>query len=370
MNTFRWFITVIVVLLSITVEGKTISQGIFEKSDLTRAGKLVAENYYAEEPDRPMMARAMAGPVPATTNLAGLGSEENAIAYSVANSRDIAITVQQRTPNGVVRKSLGTSMGGLNTKSQIDDFFRQKAKVVTGQVMTNSVDKGGIFEMFAFTTKRNTKLGIVIYLQISVEFRLDQLSDGSYQAPDFSSLELGLPSTIMFEIQGLEWVRMELYSNPIAPGERPYDETDSRIDPSHNSMEFAVDLDFIQIRTDLVISGTNGPTQIKITTGTQEGDNFAFRVFGPMGNQIAETPFAIKDFTVQDGKVSFQVTGGDPGRMFVIQCAPTPSGPWSDVTEPNAVRRYGASTSYVGDIHHPTCLYQIKAVNMYPITRL
>lgn len=308
----------------------------------------------------------------ATFQFTGFGSMEKAInLYAVPNSTIMAASVHQDTPNGYVDvKSPLVINFKPTTKEAIDSLFRQKIESVAEGALTNSlVNKDGIFKIFGFTEGKDD-LGI-IYLIISSEFTLQKSSDGSYHLPDFSALKMIMPPDMVFEIPNLEWARIEASYNPVV---EPYDpgllalELDSRIDiPNGPPSDISITHKVVQISTDLATSGANGPTLLKISTVTKEGTNHVFRVFGPMGTQIPETPLRLSNFTVSDGQSSFQIIGGDPGRVLVVQCSTNSTGPWTDTGERIVVPIRGYPPLYFRKaINGNFGFYRVRSENAIP----
>ncbi len=271
----------------------------------------------------------------AFSGFVGFGSIENAInLYAVPNSKVIFLGVYQETDDGYTDVKMPWVRSiDFKTKNELDQYFRDILSFMAKGSLTNSlVDRDKSFRIFSYTTRYNEKLGNVVYLYHSSEFHLIKSEEGRYSLPDFSQLTMRLPHTMLFEIPGLVWGRIEGRRNPSL---LPYNDdliykVDSRIEEPD---VISISESYIQIPTDIAISGTTGPTLVKISLVVRQGSNYTFRVYGPLGTRIPETPNKIVNFQALEDQVSFDIVGGDTGRVLKIQCAPSPLGPWKDVGE-------------------------------------
>jgi len=302
-----------------------------------------------------------------STNFAGFvgfGSVSNAInLYALPKSIGFVVEVYQYTPeDDVIHVRRGYNAGiNFTTKVELDIFFRQKACLVAQGALTNTlVDKDGVFRIFGVTFGGSQNLGILDYLYCYHEFHLVKNLDSSYRLPDFSGLEMGLVTTMVWEIPSLEWGRVEVSRSDGVV----FQEEDTR----YSSPEMINVWDgYLEIPTDLAVSGTNGDTRLKITLVTVNGTNTQFRVFGPLGNQVSETPVLLKNFRRTQGRVSFNLSGGDPGRAFKAQKGLTPRGPWVDTQgETVVVRRYGLPSYWEGPETGTNFFYRASSVDHVP----
>ena len=305
-----------------------------------------------------------------STNFAGFvgfGSVSNAIqTYALPRSTGIHVNVYQYTIEGdVIHVRRGYNAGiNFTTKAELDIFFRQQVCLIAQGALTNVlVDKDGVFKIFVVTHRSNPNLGILRFLYHYSEFHLTRNPDGSYSLPDFSNLEMGLALSMVFEVPGLQWGRVEV---SYASSGAVFQEEDSR----YHSPEIINPWGgYLEIPTDLAVEGTNGFVRLKISLVTVVNGKTNFWVYGPMGNQIPETPVLLKDFRrTNEGRVSFTLLGGDPGRAFRAQKGLTPRGPWTDtVGETIVVRRYGASSYWEGPETGPTnSFYRVRSVDYVP----
>ena len=305
-----------------------------------------------------------------STNFAGFvgfGNVSNACElYAVPNSKGMSASVYQETPEGEYVDVKRGFNGNINftTKVELDAFFRQQVCLIAQGALTNVlVDKDGVFKIFVVTHRSNPNLGILRFLYHYSEFHLTRNPDGSYSLPDFSNLEMGLALSMVFEVPGLQWGRVEV---SYASSGAVFQEEDSR----YHSPEIINPWGgYLEIPTDLAVEGTNGFVRLKISLVTVVNGKTNFWVYGPMGNQIPETPVLLKDFRrTNEGRVSFTLLGGDPGRAFRAQKGLTPRGPWTDtVGETIVVRRYGASSYWEGPETGPTnSFYRVRSVDYVP----
>jgi len=303
-----------------------------------------------------------------STNFAGFvgfGNVSNACElYAVPNSKGMSASVYQETPEGEYVDVKRGFNGNINftTKVELDAFFRQQVCLIAQGALTNVlVDKDGVFKIFVVTHRSNPNLGILRFLYHYSEFHLTRNPDGSYSLPDFSNLEMGLALSMVFEVPGLQWGRVEV---SYASTGVVFQEEDSRYYPPEMINPWG---EYLEIPTDLAVSGTNGDTRLKITLVTVNGTNTQFRVFGPLGNQVPETPVLLKDFRRTNGRVSFNLSGGDPGRAFKTQRGSTPLGPWTDsIGETTVVRRYGLPSYWEGPETGTHYFYRACSVDYVP----
>jgi len=303
-----------------------------------------------------------------STNFAGFvgfGSVSNAInLYALPKSIAMVVNVYQYTPEGdSIQVKRGWSGNiGFETKGALDAFFRQQVCLVAQGALTNVlVDKDEIFRIYGKTFGGSQNLGILNYLYCYHEFNLVKNPNGSYSLPDFSSLEMGLATTMLWEVQGLEWGRVEV---SYASSGAVFQEEDSRY---HSPEMISTWENYLEIPTDLAVAGTNGPNRLKISLVTVNGANTNFWVYGPMGTQVPETPVLLKDFRRTNGRVSFSLSGGDPGRAFKVQKGLTPLGPWTDaIGETTVVRRYGLPSYWEGPETGTHYFYRACSVDYVP----
>ena len=311
------------------------------------------------------------GATAAFTEFVGFGSVENAInLYAVPNSKGISVNVFQETPEfHDVNRGLGSDIN-FTTKEALDAFFRQQVELVAQGALTNTlVDKDALFKIFGVTDRGSWNLGILYSLYCIEYFHLVKDPDGSYRLPSFEGLEMVLATTMIFEIPGLEWARIEAL--PSISGSRIKFSTseilfeeDSRFDVP-NAINIKLGYGYIEIDTKLAVAGTNNSTLLKISMVIKEENNRSFRVYGPMGNQIPETKIFLRSFQNIEGQMTFDITGGDPGRVLLAQEAPSPIGPWTDVGEKIVVPRNGYPLTWA----YPTGIsrfYRARSVNDVP----
>ena len=135
----------------------------------------------------------------------------------------------------------------------------------------------------------------------------------TYSMPDTTAIEMPLSGNQTFYVPGLEWVRIEVYSNNLA---NPFYVLDSRdestatewtlLDMAHQSFS---------VETKYLVSGSSGLYQLKVSYLTPNG----FVVVNGDGMQVKETPTVISDFLVHGQAVNMKVSGGDAGRRFIVQ---------------------------------------------------
>ncbi|KKQ32960.1 MAG: hypothetical protein US45_C0014G0003 [Candidatus Nomurabacteria bacterium GW2011_GWA1_37_20] len=291
------------------------------------------------------------GATAAFTEFVGFGSVENAInLYAVPNSTGMSVSVLEQTSEGEnklhVKGQLSANIN-FTTKEALDAFFRQQVELVAQGALTNTlVDKDALFKIFGVTDRGSWNLGILYSLYCIEYFHLVKDPDGSYRLPSFEGLEMVLATTMIFEIPGLEWARIEAL--PSISGSRIKFSTseilfeeDSRFDVP-NAINIKLGYGYIEIDTKLAVAGTNN-----------------------MGNQIPETKIFLRSFQNIEGQMTFDITGGDPGRVLLAQEAPSPIGPWTDVGEKIVVPRNGYPLTWA----YPTGIsrfYRARSVNDVP----
>ncbi len=300
------------------------------------------------------------------SQLPGFGSKLAAINHGVSNSTAMTVGVFQGVVN--VKNPSSTNIS-FKTKEAMDAFFRQKVISVAEGALTNTfVDKDQPFKVYGITSRYDFDLGPIKYFYLVVEFRLIKSGDGSYHLPDFSSLELGLVDSMIVKIPGLVWARIEGRNNPENNPLPFFEEMDSRINPegSYPPFDISTELEFIEVRSEYAIAGTSGSSLLKVSTVTKEGTNYIFRVYGSSGTQIPETPITTTNFKMEGEHTTFDIEGGDPGRVLMVQCASDLSGPWRDTGEMLVVRRYGVPLHVKSSCEGSTLFYRVRTVNIEP----
>ncbi len=307
-------------------------------------------------------------PPPIFTDFKGFGSIENAInLYAVPNSQLMSVGVYQSTPDGFIDVSPPSNTNiRLKTKAEIDEYSHAEVRVVGSGALTNTmVDKEKEFRIFALTSRVTSTLGFVNYLYVSIGFYLTKSDeDGSYSLPDsLSEITMQLMRSMVYEIPNLEWARIEASYYP--EREYPYLEIDSRINPPGSSQppnDIDTSIKYIEISTEVATSGINGPYRLKISTSTKVGTNHVFKTYGSMGNQIEESPILINNFTAGTENVSFEVIGGDIGRVLQVQRATDPIGPWSNTGDVFVIRH--SPQQFNRQVYGDLGFYRITSVNM------
>lgn len=303
----------------------------------------------------------------AFTNFVGFGSVSNAInLYAVPNSKGMSMDVYQDSTQGTVyaRPTFNANINFTN-KEALDAFFQQQVDYLAQGALTNSlINKDQPLKIFAITSRNNFNLGILRYLYFFGEFSLIRSTNGSYSLPSFSNLNMRLVGTMIWEVSSLEWARIEGYYNPSTPSPtNPFPIEDSRYDPPD---KISVSENYIEIPTDFATSGSNGPVHLKISLVTKSGTNYNFRVFGPEGTQVPETPFYSKNFRMSGGQASLDIVGGDPGRVIKMQKASNLSGPWIDVGVNMVVPPYQLNLHFEDISAGSMQFYRIRTCNAIP----
>jgi hypothetical protein len=163
------------------------------------------------------------------------------------------------------------------------------------------------------------------------------MQNGVWTIPDLSGISMILPEQMIFYVPGLEWARIEVYAstNLITPF--------LVVDSASNPVEFDASIDTtnqsMTIDTPYLASGNTGQYRLKVSILTAGS---GFQIANGNGMQTAETPFSIVNFSIRNGIASFNVIGGDTGRVFVIQHSPDLIN-WATASEPYTVSGSGVS---------------------------
>ena len=267
-----------------------------------------------------------------------LGSLEKVQAYCLSNSHILVLDVYQNTSNSWI--SVGSTTDdrlSFTNMDQLNAFFQLRLNTAAKEALTTTntsldpeenapVDRDKPFQIYASVEKYTDEYHPV-YFTCPGSFNLIK-TNGSYMLPDLSGIKLKLHPWVPFEIDRLGWARVETSyaSHPDAP----FEVFDPRYNP--NVQETGIypypDLSRIYIRRDFAVSGTNGPFRMKIYVVSGADDNY--HIFDGNGTQLPETPkvMSIIRNTVDPSKpqassssslVSLNITGGDPGRVVVLQ---------------------------------------------------
>jgi len=138
--------------------------------------------------------------------------------------------------------------------------------------------------------------------------------NGVWDVPDLSGISMVLPSQMVFYVPGLEWARIEVYSNTNLVS--PFLVVDSRY-PTSFSVANSIDTtnQSIIIATPYLASGNSGLYRLNVSILTSNG---GFHVVDGNGMQVAET--SLVPAVITSGNVaSVTVTGGNPGRVFEVE---------------------------------------------------
>jgi len=141
-------------------------------------------------------------------------------------------------------------------------------------------------------------------------------TNGVWTIPDLSGISMILPEQMVFYVPGMEWARIEVYSNTDLT--TPFLVVDSSSNPSSFDAVIDTTNQSLTIDTPYLASGTNGLYRLKVNFLTSSG----FTIADGNGNKVAETPFQIENISVRKGVVSLNVVGGNTGRVFFVQRSP------------------------------------------------
>jgi hypothetical protein len=306
----------------------------------------------------------------------GFGSVTNAEQWAATCVNGLTVRVFQNPVNGGNQIDVSRQVTVTNTyasKAELDDRFYQLLDSIGAGALTNTmVDKRRSFRLAASGSSASFNFGIVDYFFSAVDFYLTKNPDGTYSLPDFRKIvSLQLYQYLMYEFDDtIEFGRIEVYDNPnYYPFDDPrlFWETDTRLDPQDDFYTAIIpEVNAIQIKTSWITAGTNSPTLIKIMLCLREGDNHVYKVFGPMGDRIPETPLAMTSGVCTNGNASIIVGGGDPGRVVQLQQKTDLDSPWADVGGTKVVPRYGGTINLQAGTLYPSGFFRIRTANVAP----
>lgn len=297
--------------------------------------------------------------------LPGFGNLTNAVQYAVSKAKGVSIMITMVREDGVEikLKDSGYSITTpFTSKEALDGFFRQKLELTLQKALTNSLaDKSRQFYFYGWATRPNAISEAVKVLQQAWPFTFTKLGDGSYQSPDFSGVTTVLPPKIRFDVKA-DWIRVEVHNEEKLTMNPVIDTRWSLSDEGLNTVSLTDG--YIELDTNLVISGTNGPTRTTVSLIVPQGTNQVFHFLGPMGTPIPEIPVAI-GMSASEGQLNLVVSGGNVGRRLQLESTDTIGGVWrpeGDV-KPGG---YPPST-YSFAIEPSNRIFRVRSVNGMPI---
>ncbi len=134
-----------------------------------------------------------------------------------------------------------------------------------------------------------------------------------YSMPNTTAIEMPLAPQQQFYVPGLQWIRIEVYSNNLASPFYVLDSRDESTATEWTSLDMAHQSFYIE--TKYVTSGSTGPYQLKVSYLTPN----SFVVVNGDGMQVQETPSVLSKFSVHGQTVNLTASGGDAGRRFIVQ---------------------------------------------------
>jgi hypothetical protein len=117
----------------------------------------------------------------------------------------------------------------------------------------------------------------------------------------------------------------------------------------------------ITAATPYLASGTNGQYRLKVSILTAAG---GFKIIDGNGMQVAEKPL-VPTISVSNSTAKVTVTGGNPGRVFVMQKS-TDLMNWSSVAGPNTVGTNGWSFTFQDTTSNRFGFYRTATTNAVP----
>jgi hypothetical protein len=289
--------------------------------------------FFASEAKGQVRPQAIGPPPP--VQIFPWGSSNALTQFAVTNTRDITIGVFQGNVDGGDDGYLGYSYSSITS---ITSAFQQSLTAAANQAMTNpAINKNAAIFVAGYADNNYypPTLGCLTFAvsqNPSPSFSLIH-SNGTWILPDLTGITMPLAQQFAFYVPGLEWARIEVYSNVNLV--TPFLVVDSRVSSSPWETNY-IDIpdQAITIFTPYLASGNTGPYRLKVSMLTDTG----FLIVDGNGVKVAETPFSIQNFSVQNGVASLNVAGGDTGTVFVVQHSPdlinwvTVGGPYTAVT--------------------------------------
>ncbi len=146
-------------------------------------------------------------------------------------------------------------------------------------------------------------------------------TNGGYVVPDLSWLVPRISPELSISVTNIKWGRIEVRTADASqsiPLGSPIIVEDSR----YTSNPIVITNCFVDITNKIIgipiiyaTSGTSGPYRLKVSVVS--GTSNDFEIFDSLGDRIPETLIKITNF-VYGSTILFDVVGGDPGRVFVI----------------------------------------------------
>jgi hypothetical protein len=191
-------------------------------------------------------------------------------------------------------------------------------------------------------------------------FSFIEESNGVWTIPDLSGISMILPEQIVTAIPGLTWCKIEVYSNGLIT---PFLVVDSSGNATSSDASIDVTNQSVTMNTEFLASenGIIGPYSVVMSFITADG----FVIVDGNGNQIAEPPLRIENFSVQNGIASLKVVGGDAGMVFSIQKS-TDLEAWFQVAGPYTVGTNPWSIMFQDTASNRLDFYRTATTNAIP----
>jgi hypothetical protein len=297
------------------------------------------------------------------------GSTNSIKNYCVTNIQELWIDIW--SSNSVHMGS--ATDGGLvfTNKEALDALFSKELIGAANGAVTNTyptVNKSQPFKVVAVAV-RHDPIHNLDHAYFSVPGSLFTLinSNGVYSLPDLSGITLTFSLRTPFYVSNLKWARMETYLKGNGVDSNSfglYDVRDPRLSSDPSTTGIFPDQEMLFITTTYLTSGTNGQYRLKVSIVS--GTNNVFQVFNGLGQLVPETPIVIKQFSITNSMMKFSVTGGDSGRMFVVESS-TNMLTWIPASVTNTIDIAGDSTPFqealVSGLRK---FYRVRTVNGVP----
>jgi hypothetical protein len=291
--------------------------------------------FFASEAKGQVRPQAIGPPPP--VQIFPWGSSNALTQFAVTNTQYIRVAVYQGNNGNEAQWPPGAYIASFSDMASVNYEFQQVLITAGNQAISNSTIVKGNPIMAGGVAKNDTyppTIGCAMFQAVNGGFSFSLVyTNGTWTLPNLSGASMALMPLLPFYIPSLEWGRIEVYS--ITNLASPFLVVDSRY-PASSSVTNSVDTNnqAITIATPYLASGNTGPYRLKVSMLTDTG----FLIVDGNGVKVAETPFSIQNFSVQNGVASLNVAGGDTGTVFVVQHSPdlinwvTVGGPYTAVT--------------------------------------
>lgn len=241
------------------------------------------------------------------TNVFEWGSQAKVEDHVVKLTDQFWLDVYQVWTNGVVFYAQPTFIRGFTNMAEMNAFLQQQTAIYATNIF-NTVNAHLDQEFIVRASSIEMSDGFYATALCYYPFYL--IKNGTnYSLPNFSTVQMKLPSNIPYKVPNIDWMVMEVYDQ----NGNLTNYFDSRYDPYSTYVD--TNNEVLDLPTSYLTNNSN--FRLIVVSGTNYEN---YRVYDGTGSQISELPVTISQPIIYKNKtVSVSVIPGEIGRYLTLQ---------------------------------------------------